>query len=150
MPSLAMIWMLPWEPRSRVGRKLKCPLFVARDMSGLRPREISKRICTAGKCGKNQLVMWAGNTNLPIGLPGGVPLLAGNHFELLHSAAVNRLTHINVALGVHRHRVRVHEFAQLVAGTAKAAEHLSGGAVRDIDFLVDFIDHVHVLLSRIP
>src|ERR1700738_3725847 len=56
-------------------------------------------------------------------------LVAGDYLELLHSAAVDRLTHIDVAFGVHRHCVRVYEFANLVARTAKAAENTSAGAV---------------------
>src|ERR1700688_3751987 len=78
-----------------------------------------------------------------------VPLLADNHLELLHSAAVNGLTHIDVAFGVHRHRVRMHEFAYLMARAAKAPEHAPAGTVHDVDLLIDFIDDVHEFLAWI-
>jgi len=58
-----------------------------------------------------------------------ISLVGANYLELLHPAAVNGLAHIDVAFGVHRHRVRVHEFAYLVARTSEAAEYVPAGSV---------------------
>src|SRR5580704_2058974 len=87
--------------------------------------------------------------NQKTGIPWGVPLLATHHFELLNPAAVHRLTYIDVAFGIHRHGVRVHEFADLVARTPEAVEYLSARAIHDVVLLVYFIDDVHELLARI-
>src|SRR2546427_2806936 len=43
----------------------------------------------------------------------------------------------------------MHKFAHLVAGAAKAAQHLPTGAIDDVDLLVDFVDDVHELLAWI-
>jgi len=69
--------------------------------------------------------------------------------KLLHAASVDGFADINVALGVQRHRVRVHEFTDLMSRAAKTAEDLPGGAVRDINFLVNLINDEHVLLARV-
>src|SRR5712692_8356653 len=83
----------------------------------------------------------------------GAPLAkfssTAHKLELLHPAAVDGLTDIDVALGVERHCVSMHEFADLVARAAKAAQHLPTGAIHDVDLLVDFVDDVHELLGWI-
>src|SRR5579864_7450488 len=72
-----------------------------------------------------------------------------HRLEFLHAPSVDGLAHINVALGIKRHGVRMHEFAYLMPRTAETAEHLSCGAVHHINLLVDFINDEHIFLARV-
>ena len=63
----------------------------------------------------------------------------------MHAALVDRLAYVDISFTVHRHRVRVHEFSNLVTRAAEAAEHLAARAVHDVDLLVDLVDDKHTL-----
>src|SRR6185295_57625 len=64
-------------------------------------------------------------------------------------AATAVLVHIDVALGVHGHAMRLVELAGETSRTAEAADLLAGLALDDIDLGVVLVDDKHQPLLRI-
>src|SRR6516162_667968 len=81
--------------------------------------------------------------------PSLIRSLTAHDLELLDSAAPLHLGSVHVALGVDRQGVRMRQFADLVADTAKTTHHLPGGMVEDGDLIVMLIGDVHKSLCRI-